>query len=561
MIKNRNVVALGVLVAFTAGCAAPRAEPEPEPEPPKGAPAALTVVAEIALERGDCRTATETYLDAAARGDATVAKRATEVALECNHLPGAWKAAQRWRTLAPADRDAVTIYSVIAFKLHRVGEARGALAWLVGDAASAASEGAVIELIALLAKETDSPSALFVIAPLLEGRALSANVLAVLGELALDAWSFDRAERYARRAVEVDPGNVPARRVLGRVHAARGDSQAAITIARELAQSDPERSRFELVETLAALDRLEESRLELERLRTAEVPDGEIDRRLAVLAYEGGDLAEAQRRFVELVASGEGREASLFYLADIAARDGDAETAIAGYRRLADSSLALAARARAADLLMARNERPAALALFDDYASDHPDRAFDTMLAKARLLADHGESGTAIELLDAALERFPEHPSLQYERAVMLERAGRVRDAVGGFERMLRERPDDPTMLNALGYTLADNKLELARAEGLIRRALGFSPDSPATLDSLGWVRFRRGDTRGALPVLERAWQIGRDAEIAAHFGEAQWVAGRQQDARRTWASALARHPDSAALKATIGRFVPPEKP
>ncbi|MGH8286656.1 MAG: hypothetical protein ACRETT_12955, partial [Steroidobacteraceae bacterium] len=95
MIKNRNVVALGVLVAFTAGCATPRAEPEPEPEPPKGAPAALTVVAEIALERGDCRTAAETYLDAAARGDATVAKRATEVTLECNHLPGAWKAAQR----------------------------------------------------------------------------------------------------------------------------------------------------------------------------------------------------------------------------------------------------------------------------------------------------------------------------------------------------------------------------------------------------------------------------------------------------------------------------------
>jgi len=176
------------------------------------------------------------------------------------------------------------------------------------------------------------------------------------------------------------------------------------------------------------------------------------------------------------------------------------------------------------------------------------------------VLADHGEAGTGVQLLDAALDRYPGHPSLQYERAVMLERAGRIREAVAGLERLLDERPDDPTMLNALGYTLADHKLELHRAESLIRRALAFSPDSPAMLDSLGWVRFRRGDMRSAVPVLQRAWTIGRDAEIAAHLGEALWLAGRQQDARRTWAAALARHPDSEALKATIARFVPPDE-
>jgi tetratricopeptide (TPR) repeat protein len=566
MIKNiRTTAALVVLVLAASACRTPA--PPPERSAHRGDPAALTVVAEIALERGECRAASETYRDAAARGDAVVAKRATEVALQCQHLPAAWEAAQRWRSLAPEDRDAATVYSVIALKLHRLDEARSALGFLaVGEKAVAGektktTDGALVELTGLLMKETDAPTVLAVLAPLLEARTRSSAVLAALGELALNAWSFERAGRYVKRALESDPKSVAARAVLARLQAARGDSGAAISTARELAASDPEGSRFEVAETFAALDRLEESRLELERLRAQGVPEGEIDRRLAVLAFEGGDLAEAQRRFVDLVASGEGREASLFYLADIAAREGDVETAIAGYRRLADSSLALQARARAADLLLAREERSAALALLDDFASEHPDRSFDTLIAKAQLVADHGEADTAVQLLEAALERHPDHPALQYERAVMLERAGHVPESIDAFEAMLEARPDDPAMLNALGYTLADHKLELPRAEGLIRRALTFSPDNPATLDSLGWVRFRRGDLRGALPMLERAWVIGRDAEIAAHWGEAQWVSGREQDARRTWAAALARHPDSTALKATIARFLPSEDP
>src|SRR5687767_371154 len=337
MIKNRNTAVLGALVVLASACTT--AARAPDPNAPARDPAALTVVAEIALERGDCRAGAETYVEAAARGDATVAKRAAEVALQCNHLPAAWKAAQRWRALVPADRNAASVYAVVAMKLHRTGDARTALASLIASGESPERDAELLELLDLLAKESDSPATLSVAAPLLENRASSANVLAALGELALRSWSFDRAERYARRALEREPGNVSARRILARVHAARGDSAAAIAVARELTQSDPEESRFELVETLAALDRLEESRLELEALRASGAPEGEINRRLAVLAFEGGDFAEAQRRFVDLVESGEGRETSLFYLADIAARDGDAETALAGYRRLADSAL------------------------------------------------------------------------------------------------------------------------------------------------------------------------------------------------------------------------------
>jgi Flp pilus assembly protein TadD len=125
---------------------------------------------------------------------------------------------------------------------------------------------------------------------------------------------------------------------------------------------------------------------------------------------------------------------------------------------------------------------------------------------------------------------------------------------------MLKERSDDPTLLNALGYTLADHTLELPHAESLIRRALVAMPDNPAAIDSLGWVQFRQGDARGAAVTLERAYSLGHDGEIAAHWGEALWVSGQQSEARRVWAAALAREPESKPLKATIKRLIPDAK-
>jgi predicted Zn-dependent protease len=83
-------------------------------------------------------------------------------------------------------------------------------------------------------------------------------------------------------------------------------------------------------------------------------------------------------------------------------------------------------------------------------------------------------------------------------------------------------------------------------------------PDNPAVLDSLGWVRFKRGDSKGGLEYLERSYTLAHDPEIAAHWGEALWKSGQQQEARRVFAGALARDPDSDELKATLTRLIPP---
>jgi tetratricopeptide (TPR) repeat protein len=578
--------AAGVLM----GCASsPGTKPAPASAQHRD-PTALTVVAEADLKRGDCRGASENYAQAAALGDAQLARRATQVAMACEHLPAAWQSATRWRSLAPADREANALYAAVALKLYRTADARAAINdfWRAEEqldrAAAAPGTGqsspvpeapragvppaghtrtqqraakSMGELTALLLEESDAPAVLTAMSGALEPSASSADTFILLGELALAAYDGQRAQGYAQRALQLEPKDLAALRVLARGYVMRGDAPQAVATARRAQASDPTRGGFELAEVLASLDRSEEAHQQLEQLRAQGAPQGEVDRRLALLAFNSGDMKEARQRFTELLSTGEGNDAAQLYLADITARDGDPEAAIAAYRRLYDSSVAVPARSRAAALLLDRSARTEALALLDDYAADHPEDELDLTLAKARLLADHGEADAGLALLSSALDRHPQHPSIQYDRAVILEQAGRVHESVDALERMLGERPDDPTLLNALGYTLADHTLELAHAETLIRRALTVMPDNPAALDSLGWVQFRQGDAKGATLTLAHAYALGHDAEIAAHWGEALWVSGQQAEARRVWAAALARDPESKPLKATLKRVIP----
>jgi|SRR5579875_432776 len=539
-----------------AGChTAPQARATPEPQQD---PSALTVMAEVALQKGDCRAASDDYALAANHGTAELARRASQVSLACHDLPAAWQAAQRWRALAPNDRSAQLVYGTVALMLYRIPQAHEALAPLVSGTGRQ-GEREALSLIQLLSDDPEvgaSPT-LAALGQSVDARSTPPLVIGAFGALALEAYDFHVAELRAQELLQRDADSGGARRLLARVRVLEGDAPGAIAAARDAMRVDPAGSTFELADVLTGLDRLEEARQELDRLRATDASPGEIDRRLALIAFESGDMADARRRFRSLIDRGEASESALLYLGDIAARTGDLDGALTDYRQLTDTPVALTALNRAAGILLDRGQRGQALEMLDSYESAHPESAIDIALAKADLMADHGDAAGGLVVLNGALQRYPDEPRLAYERATLLERAGRTRDAVQAFEQLLRQRPDDPNLLNALGYTLADHRMEIKRAEALIRRALAATPDNPAVLDSLGWVRLQRGDTNAALPTLERAYVISRDPEIAAHWGEALWESGRKSEARKVLADALARHPESKALKATVRRLVP----
>ena len=513
---------------------------------------ASLVLADMALSRGDCKGGTDRYVKAAfATDDAQIAARANKIAAECQQIGASAKTARRWQKLEPDSAGAAAAVALAAVRLYQSAEAGAAIL----RTRELGGDEALIKLIGEVSDAGGTAIALNTLRPLLEAKDAPDKLLIAGVDLALENFDFATAHKLADRVLSNEPASGDARAQLARVLTAEGDAVAAIAIAQEAAALEPDTQRFAYADTLLRLDRLDEARQELESMRTDASVRDEADLRLGKLAYQVGDMKEAGRRFGSLISSPTAAPEAFFYLSSIAEREGRTDLALEGYTKLAEAGAGLIVRGRAARLLMKQNQRSAAFQLLDEHAAKDRSEALDVEFAKAALLEDTGQPTEAIALLQLALERFPDHPGVRYQIALIEDKAGMVRESVRSFESLLKDRPEDASLLNALGYSLADRNLKLPRAETLIRKALEASPDNPAFLDSLGWVRFRRGDIPGALPYLERAYRIFPDAEIASHWGEALWVSGKEADARALWARSLARSPESKPLRATIERL------
>jgi tetratricopeptide (TPR) repeat protein len=109
--------------------------------------------------------------------------------------------------------------------------------------------------------------------------------------------------------------------------------------------------------------------------------------------------------------------------------------------------------------------------------------------------------------------------------------------------------------LNALGYTLTTRTSRYEEAYALIERALELAPDEPAILDSMGWVLFQLGRAEEAVGYLQRAWDGLPDPEVAAHLGEVLWSLGEQQKAYSIWRDGLLQDPEHDILQETLERL------
>lgn len=515
----------------------------------------------------DCRSVAEAEAKAASLDrDPRTAVRAVEIARACHHYPAAWQAAERLRELDPENVEALRLVGTVALEVWRIDAARQVFAELLAKP-DVEPERALAELLPALAEGDTMVGAWAVFKSLLDRSTLSARHLMTLAGIACDVDDL-KACRELIDAARAKGGGNDARsiRLSAATSAALGDEVRALEEASLLVQGDPQNHRFARIETLVSLDRLDEARQELLAIEAGTAdPDtsaqqldkfkAEADRRLALIALGNGDAAEAERRFTARLSGDRGAGEAVYYLAIIAEREGRKDVALQGYQRLVMAGAGLAARARAAHLLLETGDRAAAMKLFDELLGQGRTDAVEVELARSRAFASASLPDEAIGAVDAALQRFPSHPELLYQRAVLLDSSGRAREGIAVFEQLLAMRPGDPNISNALGYTMADRKRQLPRAEALIREALVLRPDNAAFLDSLGWARYRRGDRDSALPVLERAWRWSREPEIAAHWGEVLWRNGERDRARAVWARALLLAPDSKSLRETIERF------
>ncbi|MBZ0128780.1 MAG: tetratricopeptide repeat protein [Rhodobacteraceae bacterium] len=235
-----------------------------------------------------------------------------------------------------------------------------------------------------------------------------------------------------------------------------------------------------------------------------------------------------------------------------------------------------------ADLLNSHRQYDLAVRNFNKVPSDHPG-FYSAEIGRAEALQADGRADAAIEVLRglakthktiptvftslgdalrrqskfaeateayaAAIALLPEpqpnHWFLYYARGITYEREGKWDEAEADFRFALKLSPDQPLVLNYLGYGLVEKRIKYDEAQKMIEIAVQQRPNDGYITDSLGWVLYRIGKFDEAVAPMERAVELMPvDPIINDHLGDVYWMVGRQLEARFQWRRALSFKPE-----------------
>jgi Flp pilus assembly protein TadD len=158
-------------------------------------------------------------------------------------------------------------------------------------------------------------------------------------------------------------------------------------------------------------------------------------------------------------------------------------------------------------------------------------------------------------LMNEAVNASPDDLSLRYARSIAATELDELTVAEKDLLFVLEREPNDANALNALGYTLASKTFRFKEARQYLSQAISLRPNDSAILDSMGWLNYREGHYEKALVLLQEAYKISPEGEVAAHLGETLWMLGRQKEARQLWEDALKRDADNRHLIEVLKRL------
>lgn len=219
------------------------------------------------------------------------------------------------------------------------------------------------------------------------------------------------------------------------------------------------------------------------------------------------------------------------------------------------TTLGWTARLRIAALKQQADDGAGARADLQALAAQHPDRP-EPLVELGNSYSADKQYTAAVQAYDQAFTRVPNPNTagwwgLYYARGTAYERLSDWPKAESDLRKALALQPNEPAVLNYLGYALVDRGERLPEALKLIKGAVSQRPDDGFIVDSLGWAYFRLGDYKNAETTLEHAVELKpADPEINAHLGDAYWQGGRREEARLQWRRALGLNPEPDLAKA-----------
>ncbi len=557
-LARRTSLAVGLSLATGLAGAAGEGAPPGQELTPKTLYQFL--LAEIAGARGQVGLSAELYLDLArATRDPRIARRATEIAMFSRNLPLASEAARLWAEVEPDSEDARRILAnvVAAGSDGRLEDLQIQVARALAHSTGERLAQNLMGLNRALQRLPDKEAAQSVVMRVTEPYLDLPEAHFARSQAAMIAQDAMQAMAAIDRAIELRPGWDPAILMKAQILQHAGAGEAAVKqLEAELAR-DPGNVALRQAygRALVATKRFDDARTEFRRLLDAAPNDRDLLYAVALLSVQLNEDAEAEALFRRaLDADHPEQDVIRLHLGQLADNRGEGEAARKWFAAVDDARHRLEANIRIAQSL-AREERVSEARTHLQTLKGDDDARRRYVMAEAQILREADRPAEAMLVLDAALARAPDDTDLLYEAAMLAERLDRIDLMEDKLRKVIALKPEHAHAHNALGYSLADRAMRLDEAQALIERALELAPDDPFILDSLGWVYFRRGDLDNALKHLERAYAMRNDAEIAAHLGEVLWNLSRRDDADRLLNEALAAHPDNTLLRDTARRL------
>ena len=214
-----------------------------------------------------------------------------------------------------------------------------------------------------------------------------------------------------------------------------------------------------------------------------------------------------------------------------------------------DSPAFVQAELGRADALSRAGKTDAALEVMQQLAKSQPDATL-VLVTLGDMLRTSERYAEAVVAYDRAIAQLGEprqtHWVVYYTRGIAHERTGNMDQAEADMRMALKLNPDQPQVLNYLGYSFVDAGRNLDEALAMIQKAVAAMPDDGYIVDSLAWALYRLGRTAEAVAPMEHAVELEAvDPILNDHLGDVYWAVGRKLEAEFQWHRALSFKPDA----------------
>lgn len=517
------------------------------------------LLGEVALQRGHADLAAQAYLDLArSTRDPRLARRAAQIAFESRQVEKSTEAFKLWLELDPNSQPARQLLASLLMSEGKLEEARPWLAQLL--AAEPENAGSIFrQLYTMLARSSNKAGVLKLLHELAQPYPRVAEAHWAIAGAAEAAGRHDEALAEARQARALRKDWDEA--VLLEVQLLQPDHpQQALAALKDFLESNPGAGDVRLIYARMLLDgkQYKESRAEFQRLLAAHPENADLALAVALLSLQLGELDQAEKELQQALVKGrKDQDTVQYYLGQLSEAKKDTQAALQRYRKVRGGEYAYFARLREAYLLGSTGKLDEARQLLHRIHTQNYQQQLQLMMFEAQLLRDAQQYEAAYQILQQGLEKFPDHPDLLYEAALLADRLGKPDVTEQLLRKLINIQPDNANAYNALGYSMLERNVRIEEGMQLVEKAYKLAPDDAAIIDSMGWGHYRQGKLEKSLEFLRRAYAVNPDPEIAAHLGEVLWAHGDKEEAKQIWSGSLKQHPQNEPLQAVMKKFLP----